>query len=162
MTRYIYDQGGNAVGYMRSRYIHSMQGQAIGQLNGTSGTVRAVDTHLKEHIEPSRRPVMVAAGATNAQSHGPSGGDVIIADEIIATFRKISQEYTDENDPQRQIRNRVMFHVFFFADYKQVPQVHLADIQVLIKTCLNPKNRVNLIMNSRTAEEWAERYLHLP
>ncbi|MGR3343745.1 MAG: hypothetical protein ACU0DI_11050 [Paracoccaceae bacterium] len=131
------------------------------RITGTSDTVRAIYEHLKEHVEPTRRPLMVLTGATDAQSPGPSGGDVVIADEIIATFRRISQEYKDKNDPQRQIRDRVMFHVFFFADYKQVPQVHLADIQVLIKTCLNPKNRVNLIMNSRTAEEWAERYRHL-
>jgi hypothetical protein len=32
MNDYIYDQRGNAVGYVRGRYIHEMSGRAVGQL----------------------------------------------------------------------------------------------------------------------------------
>ena len=35
MTKYIYDNLGNAVGYIRGQYIHEMNGQAVGQFNGT-------------------------------------------------------------------------------------------------------------------------------
>jgi sporulation protein YlmC with PRC-barrel domain len=33
MTNYIYDAGGNAIGFRRGRYIYDMRGRAIGQLN---------------------------------------------------------------------------------------------------------------------------------
>ncbi len=35
MTDYLYDSHGNAVGYIRGKYIHKLSGQAIGQINGT-------------------------------------------------------------------------------------------------------------------------------
>ena len=35
MTTYLYDARGNAVGYVRGKYIHAMNGSAIGQINGS-------------------------------------------------------------------------------------------------------------------------------
>ena len=35
MTNYLYNSRGNAVGYIRDKYIHAMNGQVIGQINGT-------------------------------------------------------------------------------------------------------------------------------
>ncbi len=35
MTKYIYDERGNAVGYILGNFIHSMNGSAIGQISGT-------------------------------------------------------------------------------------------------------------------------------
>lgn len=35
MTQYLYDQRGNAVGFIRGTHIHDMRGTAIGQIRGT-------------------------------------------------------------------------------------------------------------------------------
>jgi hypothetical protein len=35
MIPYVYDARGNAVGFVRGRFIHTMEGAAVGQLSGT-------------------------------------------------------------------------------------------------------------------------------
>ena len=35
MTDYNYDSLGNAIGYVRGKYVHKLSGQAVGQLNAT-------------------------------------------------------------------------------------------------------------------------------
>lgn len=82
-------------------------------------------------------------------AHGPSGGDVIVADEIFDWYREGGRANNLEH---------VLHHVLFFADNSK-SHPHEADIHVLLKTCADPRNRINLILNSRMAEEWANRYL---
>ena len=45
--------------------------------------------------------------------------------------------------------------VVFFIDHKHA-QPHQADIHVLLRTCLHPSHGVHLLLNERTAQEWAQ------
>jgi len=126
------------------------------RLIGTSGTVSSIRNHLREFVPPRERlpiyPVGAPAGTTERavkhMGHGPAGGDVIIAEEMFNWYAA----------PMPQdLSLQVFHHVLFFIDHKH-SHPHEPDIQVLLKTCIDPRHRVNLILNSRMAEEWAERY----
>jgi methylglyoxal synthase len=110
----------------------------------TSGTREKIMSHLKDLASPQERFKIDIAGGSDKDSHGPSGGDVIIANEIFKIFQRSNTPYDKS----------AIYHVIFFMDHKNL-QPHQADIQVLLKTCLDPNNKVNLITNSRTAEKWA-------
>lgn len=119
------------------------------RLIATSGTKKHIDEFLKNTLPPSDRLVIQSAGAKDKESHGPAGGDVIIADEIFATY--------GIDGPACRMPYYTLHHILFFIDHKNT-HPHEPDIQVLLRTCANPEHRVNLILNSRMAEEWAERY----
>jgi methylglyoxal synthase len=116
----------------------------------TSGTLKHIEEFLKIHVPPRERQRLkiLPVGATATMAHGPSGGDVIVADEIFDWYREGGRATNLEH---------VLHHVLFFADNSK-SHPHEADIRVLLKTCADPRNRVNLILNSRMAEEWATRY----
>lgn len=118
------------------------------EIIATSGTREKIIKHLKELDSPKNRLAINFAGKSKKYSHGPSGGDVIIANEIFKTFQRSKKSYTEAP----------IYHVIFFIDHKNL-QPHQADIQVLLKTCLDPINKVNLITNSRTAEKWVNSYI---
>lgn len=118
------------------------------KLIATSGTKRFIDKFLTNSVPPWDRLKIQSAGAKDNVSHGPSGGDVIIAEDIFKTYG---------SNQSNAVANRVLHHILFFIDHKHT-HPHESDIQVLLKTCVNPLHRVNLILNSRMAEEWAERY----
>jgi methylglyoxal synthase len=117
----------------------------------TSGTLKYIEEFLKIHVPPRERQRLkiLPVGATATMAHGPSGGDVIVADEIFDWYREGGRANNLEH---------VLHHVLFFADNSK-SHPHEADIRVLLKTCTDPRNRVNLILNSHMAEEWANRYL---
>lgn len=78
--------------------------------------------------------------------HGPAGGDVIIADRIIKRWPL---------DGRVSVRREGLTHVvIFFINYLHA-QPHEADIHVLLRTCLHPARGVHLILNNKTAREWA-------
>jgi methylglyoxal synthase len=118
----------------------------------TSGTKKHIDAFLKDHAAPHDRLNIEAVGATAAMAHGPSGGDVIVADEIFQWYGTGGVASHGQH---------VFHHVLFFADNHQ-SHAHEADIRVLLKTCANLQHRVNLILNSKMAEEWGNRYLATP
>lgn len=121
------------------------------RVTATSGTLREIQEFLKEHIPPWQREKLniEAVGKTATMAHGPSGGDVIVADEIYKWYGPNGRAYNGQY---------ILHHILFFTDNRR-SHPHEADIRVLLKTCVNPKHRVNLILNSRMAEEWANRYL---
>lgn len=116
----------------------------------TSGTLKHIEEFLKVQLPPweRRRLQIQPVGKTATMAHGPSGGDVIVADEIIDWYREGGRANGSDH---------VLHHILFFADSSK-SHAHEADIRVLLKACANPRNRVNLILNSRMAEEWANRY----
>lgn len=120
------------------------------RLLATSGTLKYIEDFLKIHVSPRERRCLniLPVGQTATMAHGPSGGDVIVADEIFDWYSEKSLANTMDH---------VLHHVLFFADNSK-SHPHEADIRVLLKTCTDPRNRVNLILNSRMAEEWANRY----
>ena len=71
-----------------------------------------------------------------------------VADEILDWYHDAGRASGSDH---------VLHHVLFFADSSK-SHPHEADIRVLLKACADPRNRVNLILNSRMAEEWANRY----
>jgi len=119
------------------------------RLMATSGTLKHIEKVLSDYGDDALLKI-TPVGATAAMSHGPSGGDVVVADEIYDWYgpggRALEGEY-------------VLHHILFFADHRQ-SHPHEADIRVLLETCANPLHRVNLILNSRMAAEWAQRYRH--
>ncbi len=123
-------------------------------LNGTSGTVRSVNAYLAERIAPYlETPVFEAVGVGTA-AHGPTGGDMVIADEICRHWPV--EEMGNDVAHQKNVRNEPLSHtVVFFIDYFHA-QPHEADIHVLLRTCLNPHRGVHLILNEKTAIEWGE------
>lgn len=104
---------------------------------GTSGTI-IYTRELLGSVDPEHeRLSLEIAGALDKRSaHGPSGGDVVIADEI----------FEGRCD-----------HVVFFIDH-QNPHPHEPDIQVLLRSCIEPNHQVNLILSHSAATEWIERY----
>lgn len=116
------------------------------EMIATSGTQKYIMNYLKKSTSLKENISLEIAGRNNQISHGPLGGDVIIANEIYERFQ------ADNN------KCNYLYHVIFFIDHKS-NQPHLADIHVLLKSCLDPHNKVNLITNSKTAEMWAEMYL---
>lgn len=116
-------------------------------LTGTSGTKNRIDKAF-DAWEVARLPIGVA-GASAASAHGPSGGDVVIAEEIFRTHDNIS--------PSSPYSLYAFWNVLFFIDHKMT-HPHEPDIQVLLNTCLNPEHKVNLLLNTRMAAEWARRY----
>lgn len=123
------------------------------RLIATSGTKRFIDEFQVIHLPPWDRVVIEPAANSPRTAHGPSGGDVVIADEIFSTYSVVSKSAARD----RKLKYYSFYTVLFFADHRSV-HPHEPDIQVLLRTCVNPLNRVNLILNSRMAEEWAERY----
>lgn len=119
------------------------------RLLATSGTLGHIEEFLKDHVPPHERLPIEAVGATASSAHGPSGGDVVVAEEIYDWYGAggIAEK-----------GRHVLHHILFFADNRR-SHPHEADIRVLLKTCVNPQHRVNLILNSRMAEEWGKRYL---
>lgn len=113
-------------------------------LTGTSGTAKYINKRFKA-AKPGKGSFRIdpVASATK-QGHGPTGGDVIIADKIYDAYKK---------DPKLDSP----FHILFFIDHKSA-HAHEADIHVLLRTCVDPLMCVNLILNSKMAEEWIQRY----
>ncbi len=105
---------------------------------GTLGTCNRIKAYLSEK---SKELVIEPLG------HGPAGGDVIIADEIIKKWPV---------DGRRYVRRDGLTHaVVFFINYRYA-QPHEADIHVLLRTCLHPARGVHLILNNRTARDWCD------
>jgi methylglyoxal synthase len=117
----------------------------------TSGTLVHIQKVLSGFGAPDSLQVG-PVGATKTLAHGPSGGDVVVADEIYDSYGVGGRAHHGE---------RVLHHVLFFPDHRQ-SHAHEVDVRTLLETCANPLHRVNLILNSRMAEEWAQRYRHLP
>lgn len=126
-------------------------------LSGTSGTSTHINKYLGDRITPYWE-----TPSFNAAGHGPTGGDVVIADEICKAWPV--EEKTDketktpkvEIDDKHHVRdNQVSHTVLFFIDYYHA-RPHEADIHVLLRTCLNPHRGIHLILNERTAIEWGE------
>jgi methylglyoxal synthase len=127
------------------------------RLIATSGTKKFIDEFQVEHVPPWERLDIKAAGANERSAHGPAGGDVIIADEVFSTYsRLLEAKYRDP-----KLRYYSFYNLLFFVDHRSA-HPHEPDIQVLLKTCVNPVNQVNLLLNSRMAEEWADRYPREP
>jgi len=126
------------------------------EVTGTSGTVRFIRDNLKDAVPDWERPLITLPGTRSpmhrAQAHGPSGGDVVISREIFDFHR---ENVTAEERTFRM--NNCLWNVLFFIDHKSA-HPHEPDIHVLIRTCVDPSHRVNLMLNSRMAAEWAERY----
>jgi len=122
------------------------------RLMATAGTRVHIAKCLSDYGTTADSLPIRAVGATPAMAHGPSGGDVIVADEIYDWYGPGGRAHRGQY---------VLHHVLFFADHRQ-SHPHEADIRVLLETCANPLHRVNLVLNSRMAEEWAQRYRHPP
>lgn len=118
------------------------------RLLATSGTLKHIEKVQTDYGTAGGRLKIGPVGATPSMAHGPSGGDVIVADEIFDWYGLGGRAFGGQ---------RVLHHVVFFPDHRQ-SHPHEADIRVLLETCANPLHRVNLILNSRMAEEWARRY----
>ena len=126
------------------------------RLIAASGTKVFIDDFLRPALGKNQVDIS-AAGRTAKQSHGPSGGDVIIADEIFDTFRQVRSR-AKGNSRLRQTLDRPRHHILFFIDHKST-HAHEPDIQVLLETCVDPTLPVNLMLNNRMAVEWIERYV---
>ncbi len=122
------------------------------RLMATSGTLKHISKIQADYGSPAGSLRIEPVGATPSMAHGPSGGDVVVADEIYDWYGLGGRAHRGQY---------VLHHVLFFADHRN-SHPHEADIRVLLETCANPLHRVNLILNSRMAEEWAQRYRHLP
>jgi len=123
------------------------------RLMATSGTRDYIIDRFKSWLPGETALEIEVAGETDETdkaSHGPSGGDVVIADEIFYTYSHFEAS-TARHDLY------AFWNVLFFVDHKAT-HPHEPDIQVLLKTCVNPLHKVNLILNSRMAAEWAARY----
>ena len=120
------------------------------RLVATSGTRDYIADRFRSWVPGEPGLEIEVAGETQKVSHGPSGGDVIIADEIFSTYRHFRA-------PALRYALYAFWNVLFFVDHK-TSHPHEPDIQVLLKTCVNPIHRVNLILNSHMAAEWATRY----
>lgn len=117
----------------------------------TSGTKKYITVFLTDLVPNNSKVLDIGIpGKSSTETHGPTGGDVVIASEIYETF-----QWTKK--PKITIDKLPFYHIIFFIDHKNL-QPHLADIQVLLKTCLDPRNKVNLITNSKTAEKWVKMY----
>lgn len=120
------------------------------RLVATSGTRDYIADRFKSWLPEERALDIQVAGETAKISHGPPGGDVVIADEIFSTYSQFKAA-------SHKHEFYIFWNVLFFVDHKAT-HPHEPDIQVLLKTCLNPLHRVNLILNSHMAAEWASRY----
>jgi methylglyoxal synthase len=131
-------------------------------LSGTSRTSDRIKEYLADRIAPYwETPSFKAAGA-GTTGHGPTGGDVVIADEICNEWPVEEPVVKPEKEKDykikitHEVRERKLSHtVLFFIDYYHA-QPHEADIHVLLRTCLNPHRGIHLILNERTAIEWGE------
>jgi methylglyoxal synthase len=128
------------------------------RLTGTSGTCQHARQYFADKDTPHWEvPNIQAAGAAAAAGHGPTGGDVVIADDIIRkwpnTDRSNAKAAHDSKPPVRD--GRLSHTVIFFIDHLTA-QPHQADIHVLLRTCLHPSHGVHLLLNERTAVEWAQ------
>ncbi len=56
------------------------------RLTGTSGTCQHANEYLAERAAPWEVPLLRPAAAAPGASHGPTGGDVVIASEIVRTW----------------------------------------------------------------------------
>lgn len=126
------------------KYHDILQSQRL-KLTGTSGTCKHI---LDMHARLGTLPLTLKGpGSTPHTSHGPTGGDVIIADQIIQKWPHAGAY---------SVRTEGLSHtVFFFIDHKHA-QPHEADIHVLLRTCLHPARGVHLILNEKTAHEWGD------
>lgn len=115
----------------------------------TSGTQKYILNHLNKMVSLLKSVNIGTTGQIDRAAHGPSGGDVAIANEIYERY-----QWNKKNKKKK----KPFYHVIFFMDHKNM-QPHMADIQVLLKACLDPRNKVNLITNSKTAEKWAQMYV---
>lgn len=129
--------------------------QAAGcALKGTSGTCARINAYLRECIAPFVASPCFEAEGTVATGHGPTGGDVLIADQICRKWPL--KEEGDAVTPTNLVREKELTHtVIFFIDYQHA-RPHETDIHVLLRACLNPYRGVHLILNQRTAIEWGE------
>lgn len=133
------------------------------QLTGTSGTLQHARQYLADKDTPPwEEPKLRAAGAAGV-GHGPTGGDVVIADEIVQQWpcdeeRKKAADL-DEKEAHKAkppVRlNKLSHTVIFFIDHRHA-QPHQADIHVLLRTCIHPSHGIHLLLNERSAREWAE------
>ncbi|UCH93333.1 MAG: hypothetical protein JSV88_24070, partial [Candidatus Aminicenantes bacterium] len=149
-----------------SRFIYHYREQfrsADLRLIGTSGTCQHARQYLEERVPPYEDvPDLRPAAETSGAGHGPTGGDVVIADEIIKRWPvDIKQMEKDNKDKpayeyKPPVREKGVSHVVvFFIDHTHA-QPHQADIHVLLRTCLHPSHGVHLILNERTAIDWGE------
>lgn len=124
-------------------------------LSGTSGTSNHINKYLADRIPPyTKYPSFMAAGA-GTTGHGPTGGDVVIADEICKEW-PVKERENNKVESVHQVRKTSLSHtVLFFIDYLHA-QPHEADIHLLLRTCLNPHRGIHLILNEKTAIEWGE------
>ena len=154
-----------------SRLIHHY-GKQFGshrfELTGTAGTCK----HARDYFYDSKlhwdASTLHPVGAADGAGHGPTGGDVVIAEEIVIEWgcdnnkrEALLRKYKEEGEKKSYkakppVRMRPLSHtVIFFIDHKHA-QPHQADIHLLLRTCLHPSHGVHILLNERTAREWAE------
>jgi methylglyoxal synthase len=132
-------------------------------LTGTSGTCQRANEYLADRVSHWELPKLIPAGAKKGAGHGPTGGDVVIAREIIKRWpcdntiissAELSLEKAHKAKPP--VRNNGLSHtIVFFIDHKHA-QPHEADIHVLLRTCIHPSHGVHILLNERTAREWGD------
>jgi methylglyoxal synthase len=120
------------------------------RLLATPGTKRCLDKFLEKTLPLKDRLGIDQVGQSRRNVRGPRGGDVIVADEIFRTF--------EENPNLLGKHEGPVYHVLFFIDHRGFRSPTL-DTRLLMRTCTNPTLRVNLLFNSRMAEEWLVRYI---
>ncbi len=130
------------------------------KFRGTFGTCSHIEKYLAEHVAPYAEKLGFQPAGTETTAHGPTGGDVVIADEVRNSWPVREVEGEDKKTVKvlgdRRVRdNSITQTVLFFIDYYRA-RPHETDIHVLLRTCLNPHRGVHLILNERSAFEWAD------
>ena len=120
------------------------------RLLATCGTKTYLDKFLKATLPSQERLDITPAGRNRKDLRGARGGDVIVADEIFHIFEGNPGLLNDNEGP--------LYHVLFFMDDKEFRSPTL-DTRILMRAFTNPELRVNLVFNSRMAEEWLDRYI---
>lgn len=117
--------------------------------SGTFGTCSHIEKYLAHPFSRWESLALTPAG-TGTTAHGPTGGDVVIADEVREKWPLDENKLENATD----VRNKSLSHtILFFIDYYHA-RPHETDIHVLLRTCLNPHRGVHLILNERSAIEW--------
>jgi methylglyoxal synthase len=143
-------------------YLEQLRSPGL-NLTGTSGTCKRAKEYLADRVPHWELPKLIAAGAQNGAGHGPTGGDVVIAKEIIRRWPCDTQKLSSANlGPEKAhktkppVRKNGLSHtVVFFIDHRHA-QPHEADIHVLLRTCIHPSHGVHILLNERTAREWGD------
>jgi methylglyoxal synthase len=129
------------------------------KLSGTSGTCERINKFLLDRLAPYYEIPRLEPVGTQGSGHGPTGGDLVIADQVRAEWPVDDKSEVDPTltpEPHKNVRRDPITHtILFFIDYHHA-QPHEADVHVLLRTCLNPHRGVLLLLNNETAIHWAE------